>query len=382
MKLFKNVIEKTLDESGIVLNGDRPFDITVRNDDFYRRVVLYGSLGLGESYMDGWWECEHLDELVNRLFISNTIKKSYFIDTFNALHAKFVNRQNKTESRAVAELHYNLDTELYRHMLGETMAYTCAYWKGQMNLNDAQLNKYELICKKIDLKKSDRVLDLGCGFGGLARYMAEQYGCSVTGVNISGQQLDFAREFCSGLPVDFHLCDYRDVSTYNPEGRLFDKIVSIGLCEHIGPKNYMSWTRIVHDQLKEGGLFLLHTIGINTTKNHCDPWYDKYIFPNGTLPSIKQLGNAFEGLFVMEDWHNFGFDYNVTLDEWWKNFDAYWKNNIEDSRGGVTPDRLRFYRMWRFYLLAGRGTFKSRHIQLWQIVLSKGNIPMTYYPVR
>ncbi len=381
MELFKSLVEKTLDDAGIALNGGRPHDIAVANDGFYRRVALYGSLGLGESYMDGWWDCEHLDEMVCRLFASGALK-GHFTDAISALQAKFFNRQNRKASRAVAELHYNLDTELYRNMLGKTMAYTCAYWKEGANLDDAQLDKYELICRKIDLRESDHVLDLGCGFGGLAKHMAERYGCRVTGVNISRQQVDFAREFCRGLPVDFHLCDYRDTAAYNPGGRQFDRIVSIGLCEHVGPKNYREWMRIVHDQLKDRGLFLLHTIGINTTKQHCDPWYDRYIFPNGTLPSIGQLGKAFEGLFVMEDWQNFGFDYHVTLHEWWKNFDAYWKNAIEAPPGAATADRLRFYRMWKFYLLAGRGTFRARHIQLWQIVLSRGSVPMTYYPAR
>jgi cyclopropane-fatty-acyl-phospholipid synthase len=251
-------------------------------------------------------------------------------------------------------------------MLDQRMQYSCAYWKGAKNLNEAQENKLELICKKLMLKKSDRVLDIGSGFGGFAKYAAERYGCHVTGYNISKEQIRYSREICKGLPVEIVDADYREI-----RGQ-FDKVVSVGFFEHVGYRNYRALMGVVHRCLNDDGLFLLHTIGTNTSRFSTDPWLNKYIFPNSMLPSVKEIGKAVEGLFVMEDWHNFGPDYDKTLLSWSENFDKSWAT-IKSKYGG------RFYRMWKYYLLLCASHFRSRHLQLWQIVLSKGKAP---YPVR
>lgn len=380
--MFKSIISNYLEKSGITVNGDDPHDIQVRNDAFYRRLLMDGSMGLGETYVDGWWDCDDLSEFINRLLKNNHGGMKRLSDVFLSLKSRYFNLQNKYLSQRVADVHYNLDNDLYQAMLGQSMAYTCAYWKDGGTLDEAQYRKYDLICQKLNIQKNDAILDLGCGFGGFAHYASSKYGCSVTCVNISKDQLEFARDLCTGLPVELHQCDYRNIETYNPRNRKFNKIVAIGLCEHIGPKNYPSWFKLIYDQLLDDGLFLLQSSGQNITKYYCDPWFDKYIFPNGTLPSVALIGKAIEGNFIMEDWHNFGPDYHKTLLVWWDKFQQYWNTMIASQGGGMTEEERRFYRMWRYYILSTSGGFKARYIQVWQILFSKGGNASTYYSVR
>lgn len=371
--LTKKLATNFLEKAGITLNGEKPFDIRIHDNQFFRRLGFNPSLGAGESYIDGLWDCQNLDELFFRICRENIDEKltNKGLNTVYSLLNKLINFQNRTRSKKVAEVHYNLGNDFYSHMLGESMAYTCAYWKNATTLDQAQFDKFDLICRKINLKPGERVLDLGCGWGSLGKYMAENYGCQVVAVNISTEQVRYAQEKCKGLPVKVHLSDYRDASTYNPEGIPFDKIVSVGLCEHIGHKNYRSLMRIVHQNLKEDGLFLLHTIGKNNSVNYLDPWINKYIFPHGMLPSIKLLAQAAENLFVIEDLHNFGADYDKTLMAWHKNFNDSWhlfKNSFDQK----------FFRLWNYYLLSCAGGFRSRSMQLWQTVLSPKGVPGGY----
>jgi cyclopropane-fatty-acyl-phospholipid synthase len=271
----------------------------------------------------------------------------------------------------VAHRHYDRGYDLYRAMLGRRMQYTCGYWDGARSLDEAQENKLHLICRKLYLVPGMRVLDLGCGFGGLAHFMATEYGCQVVSYNISREQVDYGRALCKDLPVRFELSDYRDAAR---ESEPFDRVAAIGLCEHIGHKNYAGFLQVVRRLLHDKGLFLLHTIGGNQSVTSTDAWIDKYIFPNGMIPSVAQLGRAMEGRWVVEDWHNFGPDYDRTLMAWWANFNRNW-NTLRPRYGE------RFYRMWRYYLLSCAGAFRARKLQLWQIVLSKGDIA-SYRPVR
>jgi cyclopropane-fatty-acyl-phospholipid synthase len=283
--------------------------------------------------------------------------------------------QTHRRSLKVANVHYNLDNELYGYMLGNRMSYTCAYWKNADSLEQAQDNKHDLICRKLGLKPGDRVLELGCGWGGFAEFAAKNYGVNLTSVNISSEQINYARERCKGLPIEFFQCDYRDDKTYNPKAIEFDKVVSIGMCEHVGYKNYGLFLDVVGRNLKNHGLFLLHTIGGNKLTRRCEPWTNKYIFPNGVLPSIAGLGKAMEKEFVMEDWHNFGAYYDLTLMAWYHNFVANWdkfKSRYDE----------RFYRMFSYYLLSCAGMFRARKAELWQVVMSKGGVPGMYEAVR
>jgi cyclopropane-fatty-acyl-phospholipid synthase len=270
--------------------------------------------------------------------------------------------QSRIRSRVVAEQHYDFDNELFMSFLDPYNQYSCAYFDGTEDLSEAQVKKMELICRKINLSKDDDVLDIGCGWGGFAKYMAERYGCRVTAINISGKQISYARESCKDLPVEILQCDYRDVRGS------FDKIVSVGMFEHVGYKNYRTFMKAVDRCLKDTGIFLLHTIGGNESQIKCDPWINKYIFPNGMLPSISQIGKAVEGLFVAEDLHNLGPHYEKTLLAWHENFQKAWTalSKKYDEK---------FKRLWDYYLLSCAGAFRARNIQIWQIVLTKYGAP-------
>jgi cyclopropane-fatty-acyl-phospholipid synthase len=276
--------------------------------------------------------------------------------------ARLINRQSKQLSLKVAKVHYDIGNTFYEAMLDPYMQYTCAYWNGiAKDLASAQEAKLDLICQKMALAPGEKILELGCGWGGFARYAAEHYGAEVTAYNISTEQVEWARSKCRELPVEIRLQDYREATG------TFDKVAAIGLCEHVGYKNYRSFLELAHSCLKPGGIFLLHTIGRNRSVHHLDAWMDRYIFPGGMLPSASQLGEAMDGLFVLEDWHSFGTDYDRTLMAWHANFENSWPRFSEEYGE-------RFHRMWRYYLLSCAGAFRTRQIQLWQLVLSKDGI--------
>ena len=364
-------VKGLLERSEIRVNGNNPWDIKILNQNTYNRIKAEGSLGLGEAYMDGWWECQSLDQFFYKLFeakVPENIGLSVPL-VLDILYAKILNLQAKSRAFEVAEKHYDLDNELFAKMLGKTMAYSCGYWAKAKTLDDAQLAKFDLICRKLNLKKGQRILDIGCGWGGLAKYAAENYGVSVVGLTVSKEQAEFARKSCKGLPVDIRLQDYRSLNEQ------FDHIASVGMFEHVGFKNYKEYLTVAKSCLKPSGLFLLHTIGWLNTGTGSDPWLNKYIFPNGALPSLRQITKAAEGLFVIEDVHNFGSDYDKTLMAWHKNFNTVWpkfKDKYDE----------RFFRMWNYYLLSCAGVFRAREMQLWQIVLSPNGVPGGYKSVR
>lgn len=328
----------------------------------FDRTLAYGSLGFGESYMDGWWDCEALDQLLTRVFLSDIDKKVRNWRTLAyALTARVRNAQRKSKAFEIGERHYDVGNDLYKHMLDPRMVYTCGYWKDATDLASAQEAKLDLVCRKIGLTSGMRVLDIGCGWGSFVIYAAQKYGAEIVGITVSKEQLALATQRAEGLPVELRLQDYRDVTG------TFDRIVSLGMFEHIGYKNYRTYMQVAHRLLPEEGLFLLHTIGGNKSVHATDPWIEKYIFPNSMLPSIAQIGASIEGLFVMEDWHNFGTDYDKTLQQWYANVERAWPE-LADHYGE------RFHRMWCFYLLSSAATFRTRKNQLWQIVLSKGGL--------
>jgi cyclopropane-fatty-acyl-phospholipid synthase len=254
-------------------------------------------------------------------------------------------------------------------MLDPTMSYSCGYWAQAGSLAEAQEHKLRLICRKLELKPGEQLLDVGCGWGGLAQFAATHHGVEVVGVTVSREQAALARERCAGLPVRIELMDYRDIV-----GR-FDKVVSVGMFEHVGVKNYGVYFDTMRRVLVDDGLFLLHTIGDHHTSTRTDPWIERYIFPNGEIPSARQLACALEGRFLIDDWHNFGPDYDRTLMAWWSNFDAAWPRLR--ARYGE-----RFYRMWKYYLMASAGSFRSRQGQLWQLVLTRRERAGGYRSVR
>lgn len=357
---LRRTITELAEAAGIRINGPNPWDIQVKDERVYARVLRERNLGLGESYMDGWWECERLDEMAYRLLSSGLADKirGNWRYLLRLLPAVLFNLQSKGWARVIADHHYDLGNDLFLSFLDTYNQYSCAYFEDTDDLDQAQVNKLALICGKLDLRPSDQVLDIGCGWGGFARYAAERYGCTVAGVNISGEQLRFARDFCAGLPVRFMDCDYRSITG------IYDKIVSVGMFEHVGCKNYRAFMRVARKCLKDQGLFLLHTIGANVSQKTCDLWVTKYIFPNGMLPGAAHIARAAEGLFVIEDWHNLGPHYDKTLMAWHDRFRKEW-HRLEGTYGP------RFKRMWDYYLLSCAGAFRARRIQVWQIVMTK-----------
>lgn len=358
----KDSVTQLLAKAGIRVNGRRPWDIQVHNDKFYDRLLAEGSLGIGESYVEGWWDCEHLDESACRLFRAKVDREfASWALVLDTMRAKLFNLQRKSQAFFNAGRHYDIGNELYEAMLDRRMVYSCGYWKGAETLDEAQENKLELCCKKLGLKPGMKVLDIGSGWGAFAKYAAQRHEARVVGITVSKNQFAYARKHNEVPGVEFRLQDYRDL-----RGERFDRIVSIGMFEHVGYKNYRHFMEIVAERcLAEDGLFLLHTIGGNVSTTHIDPWIERYIFPNAMLPSIAQLGAAIEGLLVMEDWHNIGPDYDRTLMAWFAKFHRHWG----ELRSKYSK---KFYRMWKFYLLSCAGAFRAREMQVWQILLSKG----------
>lgn len=350
-------------EAGVEFNGVKPWDIQVRDSSLYDRIVTAGALGFGESYVDGQWEARDLDETFNRLLRINVEDRLGVVASLRlslgAWRNKILNRQSQDRAFEVGERHYDIGNSVYRAMLDSAMNYSCGYWKDAENLEEAQLAKLEMICRKLELQPGQTLLDVGCGWGGLAEYAARTRGVEVVGITISREQETLARERCAGLPVEIRFQDYRDL-----EGE-FDKIASVGMFEHVGRNNHHDYFATLARSLKADGLVLVQSIGNRDDSASSNPWIDKYIFPNGEIPSAAQTAEAFAPFFVLEDWHNFGQDYDRTLMAWWENFDRHWP---ELEAEGYDQ---RFYRMWRYYLHSCAGFFRARHGQLWQLVLSK-----------
>ncbi|MBP9757416.1 MAG: cyclopropane fatty acyl phospholipid synthase [Candidatus Pacebacteria bacterium] len=366
----RGAITDVFRQADIEIDGTRPWDIQVHDERLYGRLLSSGSLGMGEAYMEKWWDAERVDLLIERMLRSYGNRRVTLPVILLAIKSWIFNLQSRSGASKVIDEHYDLDNDLYASFLDPYMQYSCGYFQDTDDLAVAQEQKLDMICRKLQLKSSDRLLDIGCGWGGLAKYAAQKYGCSVVGITISDEQIAYAREFVKGLPVDIRRLDYRDL-----KDEQFDKIVSVGMLEHVGYKNYRKFMQVVHAALKDDGLFLLHTIGSNTTTYAGEAWSNKYIFPHGMLPSVKQLGAAAEKYFVLEDWHNFGPDYHKTLRAWDENFQKAW--SMLSDRYSET-----FYRMFRYYFNSFAGSFKARHIQLWQIVYSKGSDDSAYKTAR
>lgn len=357
----------------IHFDGKAPWDIQVKDPAVYERILTKGSLGFGEAYMEELWDAEALDELFTRILQFDLDQKLTGWTKVRllgeVLRQSLFNLQSTRRAFQVGEQHYDIGNDVFKAMLDRSMNYSCGYWLHADNLDQAQHDKMDLICRKLELKPGEHLLEIGCGWGSLARHAAKYFGVSVTGITVSREQQQLAQERCTGLPVHIELMDYREL-----QGQ-YDKLVSVGMFEHVGPKNYRAYFETATRLMKDDGLFLLHSIGIHASSRTVDPWIDKYIFPNGKLPSAREITSAFDKHFLIEDWHNFGQDYDRTLMAWWKNFDNAWPQLASKY------DR-RFYRMWKYYLMSCAGFFRSRQGQLWQLVLSKRARNVMYRSMR
>jgi cyclopropane-fatty-acyl-phospholipid synthase len=366
MAKIQDKIIDLLAMADVQVGGNRPWDLQVYNEQLFTRLLSEGSLGLGEGYMDGWWDAASIDQLICNLLNYKISSKITPYKLFALkIQSKLTNMQKLTRAFQVGEQHYNTGNRLFEIMLDSRLTYTCAYWKDAVDLEAAQEAKLDLVCRKIGLKAGQHVLDIGCGWGSFAKFAAERYGAKVTGITISTEQAAYTKELCQNLPINIRVQDYRLLDEQ------FDHIVSLGMFEHVGVKNYRTYFEVANKCLKDDGLFLLHTIGGIQSKAEPDPWIHKYIFPNGLIPSLVNVSKAFEDLFILEDLHNFGAYYDKTLMAWYENFNNGWdelKSEYDD----------RFYRMWKYYLLACAGAFRARDLQLWQMVLSKDGVEGVY----
>lgn len=367
----KRIVQELLAHAEVEIDGSNSWDIQVHNDDFYRRVLSEGTLGLGESYMDGWWDCDQIDVLFYKLIMAELhtkVRRKGLL--WEIVKAKLFNLQSRKRALRDIQSHYDVGNDLYQKMLDKRMVYTCAYWKDAKNLDEAQEAKLDLVCRKVGLQPGMRILDIGCGWGSWAKYAAEKYGVEVVGVTLAEEQVKLGQELCQGLPVEIRLQDYRDVT-----GR-FDHIVAIGVFEHIGPRNYRTFMEKSSELLADDGLLLVHTIGAPKVVRYPDPWSKKYIFPNAVLPAAQQIIEASQPFFMFEDWHNFGSYYDQTCMAWYENLQPHWEelSNRYDER---------FQRMWNYYLLHNAGaSARSRKNNLWQIVFSKQGVAGGYKSVR
>lgn len=367
---FETMLMETLDEADVRLGGGRPWDPRILDRAVIDRVRAQGSLGLGEAYMDGLWECERLDEFFHRLLRARAdlkLLKLNFAAIWELIRAWLVNVNRPSRAFEIAKRHYDLGNDLFEAMLDRRMVYSGAYWGKATTLDEAQEAKLEMICRKLALAPGMRVLDIGCGWASFLQYAAERYDIRGVGVTVSREQAEFGRRRCKGLPIEIQLCDYRDLA----RGRTYDRIVSIGMMEHVGWRNYRTLFKIVRECLRPGGRFLLQTVGGNEPLKTCDPWIGAYIFPDALLPAASQLSAASEGLLILEDWHSIGPHYDRTLMAWHNNFENAWPR-LRDRYGD------RFHRMWKYYLLSCAGGFRARYEELWQILYSRDGISGGY----
>ena len=359
--LAQTTVEGLFASADIFLHGERPWDLHVRDERFFRRVLAGGTLGLGESYMDGWWDCDALDEMCCRALRARLDQQVQlnFHTALAVLTSHLLNLQSRGRARVVGKRHYDVGNDLFEQMLDPAMQYSCAWFRNTSDLAQAQREKMDLICRKLGLQKGMHLLDIGCGWGGLAKHAAKHYKCRVVGITISEQQCSYASEACRGLPVEIRLQDYRDLK------ERFDRIVSVGMLEHVGAKNYRKYMETVARCLHDDGVSLCQTIAGNWSSTCTDPWITRYIFPNSMLPSAAQVARAAEKLFALEDVQNLGADYEKTLLAWERNFSRSW-----DRFKGQYGER--FCRMWRYYLLTCAGAFRARDLQVFQFLFSKG----------
>jgi cyclopropane-fatty-acyl-phospholipid synthase len=365
------------DGTSTVYGSDEPYlHITIKSPKVLRAIARQASVGVGEAYMRGDLEIDGpLDQLI-RLTMAN---KHAFgrLSNFKGVKALQSYSRNKRsgQQRQIAH-HYDIGNDFYKLWLDKSMTYSCAYFeKPTDTLEKAQEQKVDHLLRKLQLKKGQTMLDIGSGWGTLAIQAAKRYGVTVTGISLSEEQVKFSRAAAKkagvGKQVTFKLMNYQDLAE---TGKTFDRIISVGMFEHVGERNQQKYFEAVDTMLVDGGVSVLHTISRDLVEARADPWIQKYIFPGGYLPSIRQVVSELpEHNFRLIDYENLRIHYAMTLDEWRRRFDA---------KRPVIAEMFdeEFCRMWEFYLATSSGSFRYGGISLSQFVFTKGlnnSLPLT-----
>lgn len=372
MSTNESALGDLLSLADIQVDGPRPHDLRMHDRRLPGRLLSGGALALGESYMDGWWSSDDLEELTFRLVSAGLEHRIVPLKIIAAAAlARISHRESIRGATRNVQHHYDLGNVLFKNMLDSSMAYSCGYWADATTLEDAQAAKLDLICRKLQLAPGMTMLDIGCGWGGLMRHAAREYGVQSVGITLSAEQVALGSEMSKGMPVEIRLQDYRTI------GETYDRVVSVGMFEHVGTRHYPDFMSAVERALRPGGVFLLHTIGAPGRKHvNTDAWTERYIFPGGNLPIASEIIATIPDAYRLEDWHNFGRDYTPTLRAWHERFTANWQSI---SAAGYDE---RFRRMWEYFLLTAAGAFRARRNELWQIVLSGPEYPGVYRSVR
>jgi len=336
-------------------------------------ILGHPKLGIGESYMKQKWSCNNLYELLRRVIIKQDEVMAALM-TVSAMSkvlwwkvsSMIWNRQTIEHSTQNVSEHYNTGNDLYKEMLDPWMQYTCAMWTPETkNLQEAQLNKLHMIGEKLQLKPGMKVIDIGCGWGYLAHYLATVYDVEMVGVTISEEQQKEAMSH-GWKNVDIRLQDYRLIP--EAENGTYDRVVSIGCIEHIGPVNFTTFFGKINDLMKPNGIALVHGILNGCQKKEplqCMDWLDKYIFPGAIIPTVFQVINASHDFFLCHDYHEFGLSYEKTCNAWKERYLASFPRLDEKFK---TEE---FKRMWLFYLDFCRAGFNTKNSLLGQFVFAK-----------
>jgi cyclopropane-fatty-acyl-phospholipid synthase len=382
--LIAKLLTKIFKEGGIILidyegqkficgNPDlkKPLTLKILNKKLNYKLLINPELSFPEAYMNGEIKIENgtLLDFLNLTFKnlgrSEINTTGYFIKKILHAYRFLTNFNLPLRSKKNVEHHYDLGEELYNLFLDKKFRmYSCAYWKStEESLEQAQQNKINHIIKKLDLRTGQKVLDIGCGWGGLCFEMAKQSECEVTGITLSKNQYEYCIKKSKELKLDnqchFELLDYRHL-----KGK-FNRIVSVGMVEHVGRKFYKTFFKKINDLMTEDGLSLIHTIGSTEPKSPPQPWISRYIFPGGLVPSGSDLIDAIEktGL-VLTDMESLIRHYDQTLKAWLERF--------QDNRSKAKKmyDE-RFCKMWEFYLASCSAAFKYRDLLVYQLQIAK-----------
>lgn len=367
------------------VGSDLPLRLNIHNPNTYDRILAFGTLGFCEAYMEGWWDEENnnLVELIGLFHRSNVYAKARDNVTV-ALVLKVITQRLQTlpiliqNSRKNVQHHYDLGNDFYQHFLDPTMTYSCGYCLREADsLEQMQLQKYELICKKLALQPGESLIDIGCGWGGMLIYAAERYGISGTGITLSVEQAKLARERIEqkrlGDRIKIVIADYREVTGQ------FDKFVSIGMFEHVGKGNFATFMQKASELLTPNGVGLLHTI-VTQNNERNGAWVDKYIFPGGYAPQLHELTQElWAAKLSVAHCENLKPHYAETMTRWADNFMS---NRTEIASLNQSYDE-RFLRMWYLYLQSFEASFRYGGLHVYQLLFYKGkqwqlNVPLAF----